>query len=66
MEGSHDSEIPLELVVSRDASEVFDLKLKEGESLGLQLKGNQPVFVNRVDKGRGTYYCSTGYFVKNG
>uniref|UniRef100_A0A1X7VB84 Uncharacterized protein n=1 Tax=Amphimedon queenslandica TaxID=400682 RepID=A0A1X7VB84_AMPQE len=51
VEGSHDSEIPLELVVSREASEVFDLKLKDGESLGLQLKGNQPVFVNRVDKG---------------
>ena len=55
VEGCYDNEDSLEMVVSRESSESLNLKLMDGINLGLQLKGNQPVFVNRVDKGEEDY-----------
>lgn len=55
VEGCYDNEDSLEMVVSRESSESLNLKLMDGVNLGLQLKGNQPVFVNRVDKGEEDY-----------
>lgn len=63
VEGCYDNEDSLEMVVSRESSESLNLKLMDGINLGLQLKGNQPVFVNRVDKGEEDYIYSLYMYI---
>ena len=63
VEGCYDNEDSLEMVVSRESSESLNLKLMDGINLGLQLKGNQPVFVNRVDKGEENYIYTLYMYV---
>lgn len=63
---AHTLKAPLQVIVSRDSSETVQLTIEDGRSLGLQLKGNQPVFINRVDKGTLLYinitmlWCTVG------
>lgn len=50
METKWKNECPLELVVLRNGPSE-EVKLKLAVTLGLQLKGNQPVFISKIDKG---------------
>ena len=50
---------PLEFIVRRESSETFCLRSNEGSTLGLQLKGNQPVMINKVEKGKKSDFILT-------
>ena len=54
---------PLEFIVRRESSETFCLRSNEGSTLGLQLKGNQPVVINRVENGKRLTPFKQYYFI---